>query len=67
MADDPRPPSDFERLARQDQPSIAAEFVAFLHENRKWWLVPILLLIGASALLVALASTGAAPFIYTLF
>lgn len=61
------PDDDFERLADQAQPGIAAEFLAFLRENRKWWLLPLLLLIGVFALLVALASTGAAPFIYTLF
>lgn len=67
MADAPNPADDLERLASQEQPGIAAEFVAFLRENKKWWLLPILLLIGLSAILIALASTGAAPFIYTLF
>ncbi len=56
-----------ERLGRQSQPSLLAEFAGFLRENRKWWLAPILLLIAAFGLLVALASTGAAPFIYTMF
>ncbi|WP_435010667.1 DUF5989 family protein [Tundrisphaera lichenicola] len=60
-------PDRLERLARQSQPSIVAEFFAFLRENKKWWLLPILLLIAVLGLLIALASTGAAPFIYTMF
>ncbi len=56
-----------ERLAQQKQPGIAAEFYGFLRENKKWWLLPILLLIGVFGILVALASTGVAPFIYTMF
>ncbi len=67
MADQPDRSHDLERLANQHQPGVAAEFLAFLRENKKWWLLPILILIGVSAILIALASTGAAPFIYTLF
>ena len=67
MADQPEPPRTFEDLASQEQPGIAAEFLAFLRENKKWWLLPILLLIGVGGVLIALAGTGAAPFIYTLF
>jgi membrane-bound ClpP family serine protease len=64
---EPNEPNRLERLANEKQPSIAAEFLDFLAENKKWWLMPILILIGVFGLLVALASTGAAPFIYTMF
>ena len=60
-------PDRLERLARQEQPGLAAEFFAFLRENKKWWLLPILLLIAAFGLLVAFAASGGAPFIYTMF
>ena len=60
-------PNRLERLASREQPGIAAEFYEFLRDNKKWWLLPILVLIGAFGILVALASTGAAPFIYTMF
>ena len=43
------------------------EFVAFLRENKKWWLAPILIAILGLGLLVLLGGTAAAPFIYTLF
>ena len=43
------------------------EFIAFLVENKKWWLLPIFLVLIAFGLLIILGGTGAAPFIYTLF
>ncbi len=57
----------FERLASQDQPGIVAEFYEFLRDNKKWWLVPILVVIATFGIFAALAGTGVAPFIYTMF
>jgi hypothetical protein len=62
---EPKPSLD--QLSETPQPSLAAEFLDFLKHNKKWWLLPILLMIGLFGLLMALASTGVAPFIYTLF
>lgn len=67
MTLDPNEPNRLERLAHEKPPSIVAEFLGFLAENKKWWLLPILIMIGAFGILVALASTGVAPFIYTMF
>jgi hypothetical protein len=61
------PKTDFEALAQEKRPSLLSEFVFFLKENKKWWLIPILLVISFLALLTFFAGTGAAPFIYTLF
>jgi hypothetical protein len=61
------PKSEFETQAQEKRPSLLREFVFFLKENKKWWLVPILLVISALALLTFFAGSGAAPFIYTLF
>ena len=47
--------------------SFAREIVMFLRESRKWYLLPIVIVILAMSLLIVLAGTGAAPFIYTLF
>jgi len=58
---------DLEALARSARTGIARELLAFLAENKKWWLTPIVvsvLLLGALALL---GGSAAAPFIYTLF
>jgi hypothetical protein len=48
-------------------PSFARELVMFLRESRKWYLIPIVVVILGMSLLIVLAGTGAAPFIYTLF
>jgi hypothetical protein len=40
---------------------------AFLRENKKWWLLPILICLLLFGALLVLAGTGAAPFIYTVF
>lgn len=58
---------DLERLAQGPRPGVVAEFLDFLRHNKKWWLLPILVVLGLFGLLMAMASTGAAPFIYTLF
>lgn len=61
------PEATLDELAQAPSPSLAAEFFDFLKSNKKWWLTPILLVLGLFGLLLALASTAAAPFIYTLF
>jgi hypothetical protein len=38
-----------------------------LRREKKWWLIPLIVVLLAVAGLMALASTAAAPFIYTLF
>lgn len=59
--------SEFEQAGEQQQMTLMQEFYLFIVENKAWWMVPILVALGAMGLLVALSSTGAAPFIYTLF
>ena len=41
-------------------------FIDYLKENKKWWLLPILVLIGIFGLVVAFAKTGATVCIYKL-
>ena len=71
MSQDKKPqPSDssaFEKLDEKKQLSLAKEFLVFIVENKAWWMIPIVFVFGLVGLLVALVSTGAAPFIYTLF
>jgi len=57
---------DFDRAARGEAPSLFAEFVDFLRHNKKWWLLPILIVLLLFGVLIFLSGTGAAPFIYTL-
>lgn len=58
---------DFGRLAAQKRPGLIAEFWEFLKYNKKWWLLPILVVILLLGALVLLAGTPLAPFIYTVF
>ena len=64
---DPEIKNEFEKAGDERPPSLVQEFMQFIVENKKWWMIPILLSFGLIGLLVILSSTGAAPFIYTLF
>ena len=46
---------------------LTREFWDFICHNKKWWLIPILVVVLLVGLLVVLGGTGAAPFIYALF
>lgn len=59
--------SEFEQLGDSQQLSLLREFSLFVRENKAWWMIPILVVLSGVGLLVMLGSTGAAPFIYTLF
>lgn len=59
---------DFEKLAQSGgQGNILSEFWYFLNQSKKWWLLPILVVVFGFAVLVFFSGTAAAPFIYTLF
>ena len=48
--------------------SFLSEFVAFLIERKKFWLLPILIMaVIFGGLIVLTQGTAVAPFIYTLF
>lgn len=51
----------------KQNPGFFRELVMFLKQNKKWYLIPIVVSILLLGILIALGSTGAAPFIYTLF
>lgn len=65
--DESEPESDFERAGQQSSSPVLLEFWCFIKHNKKWWMIPILVALLALGVLAALGSTGAAPFIYTLF
>lgn len=50
-----------------DRPSLIREFIDFMAANKKWWLLPLVLVLLAFAGLIFLSGTAVAPFIYTLF
>jgi hypothetical protein len=51
----------------KDRPSLVGEFWTFLKQNKKWWLIPMLLVMLVLAGLVLFSGSPVAPFIYTLF
>jgi Family of unknown function (DUF5989) len=55
---------EFEKAAEAERLSLAAEFWLFLKENKKWWLLPILLVFGLIAVFAMMLSSGLAPFLY---
>jgi hypothetical protein len=67
MADRQSDSSQFTREAQARQQGFVGELWHFLAQNKKWWLTPIVIILIAFGLLIALGGTAAAPFIYTLF
>ena len=64
----PKLPSDFEKAAAQtESESLLSEFWSFLAHNKKWWLLPIVIVMLLLGTLILLSGTAATPFIYTLF
>jgi hypothetical protein len=57
----------FSEKAAGKQKNAAAEFLAFVFQNKKWWLTPIIVLLVLICVLVILGGSGVAPFIYSLF
>jgi hypothetical protein len=50
------------------RPSLLSELWSFMRVRKKWWLLPLVLVMLAVGLLIAFAQGSAlAPFIYTIF
>jgi hypothetical protein len=47
---------------------IAGELLSFFARNKRWWLLPVILVVlGTGVIIVVAQSSALAPFIYTLF
>jgi hypothetical protein len=58
----------FEEAGKQAERGLVAEFIQMLKENKKYWMVPlILVLLGFGALIILSGGSVIAPFIYTIF
>jgi hypothetical protein len=63
-----KPITDNESLLQQaSNPGFLADFWDFLTTSKKWWMLPLLIVFLLLGLVLVLAHTAAAPFIYTLF
>ena len=51
----------------ESEKGIVAEFWEFLMDNKKFWMIPIILVMLLLGLLIIFSGSSAAPFIYTLF
>ncbi len=61
------PAENFAAEADRARPSFLAEIWAFMAVNKKWWLLPIIVVLSLFGVLLWLSSTAVAPFIYPLF
>ena len=60
-------PNAFKSAAARAKPSLLKDFFGLLAQNKKWWLVPLIVVLVGLGVLAILGGTAAAPFIYTLF
>ena len=59
---------EFEKIVEEsNETSFVGELWALVRAKKKYWLIPIIVVLLALGLLVVLSGTAAAPFIYTLF
>ena len=63
-----KPENEFEKIAHQsNEGTFVSELWALISAKKKYWLIPIVVVLLGLGLLVILSGTAAAPFIYTLF
>jgi hypothetical protein len=58
---------EFLAESQRRRQGIMKELGSYLAHNKKWWLLPILIVLFLFGLLLALGGTAAGPFIYPLF
>ena len=59
--------NEFVQAGEEKQLSAAGELWRFIKENKAWWMIPILSVLGLVGVLLVLGATCASTFIYTLF
>jgi len=59
--------SAFEQAGSKTEGSLFGELMAMMRQNKKYWLIPLVVLLLIFGVLLVLGTTAAAPFIYTLF
>jgi hypothetical protein len=65
MDDTPPEISEFEQA--KSEKGLVAEFWEFLNQNKKFWMIPIILVLIALGGLLITGGSSFAPFIYALF
>jgi hypothetical protein len=63
-ANDPSPPISG---ARAKRPSLWSEFFQYLMENKKWWMIPIIVMVLLLGLVLVFAASPVAALLYPFF
>jgi hypothetical protein len=58
---------EFVKQASSRSRGIFGEIFGFLVQNKKWWLLPIIIFLLLAGTLIILGGTSIAPLIYTIF
>lgn len=58
--------SKFEKVSGKNS-SLLGEIIGFMSQNKKFWLLPIMICFVLIGVVALLSTTAAAPFIYTFF
>jgi hypothetical protein len=66
MDDDPKT-TDFERAASSRRRGVGSELSSFIWRNKRWWMIPMILVLGVLGFVMLLGSSGVGAFIYPLF
>jgi hypothetical protein len=72
MPTDPKPSDrehaeEFQRLSEQQPSSLLMEFLHFVKEQKKWWLIPLLVSLAVYAAFLIVSISSGPVFIYRLF
>lgn len=59
--------NEFARQGSAKRTSFVSEYLYLLKTNKKWWMLPLIVVFLVFGALLIVTATGAAPFIYTLF
>jgi hypothetical protein len=59
--------NDFLKQGQAKREGFISEYLHLLSQNKKWWMLPLILILLGFGVLMVLSSSGVAPFIYTLF
>ncbi|MHC5062738.1 MAG: DUF5989 family protein [Planctomycetota bacterium] len=57
----------FEEATEEHRGGLISEFIGFMRDNAKWWLIPFVIVFALLGVLLLFSGSAAAPFIYTLF
>lgn len=50
------------------KPSLIGDFIGFIRHEKKWWMIPlVLVIVGLGLVSVFVTSSSLSPFVYSLF